>query len=67
MSCVTGVPCHAQAFFLTGAEELGHWAATHPEYSQEQLSCLAAAVADFKGLKKKERAAFVTQVNASLL
>jgi hypothetical protein len=52
---------------LTEAEELGHWSATHPEYRREQHAALAGAVADFKGLKKKERVAFIAQVEACLV
>jgi hypothetical protein len=56
-----------QAFFLTGVEELGQWAVTHPEYTREQQLSLATAVAQFNGLKKKDQAAFVAQVEAFLL
>ena len=38
--------------------------ARHPEYSPEQMQLLANAVADFKGLRKKEKAAFIASVQA---
>lgn len=53
-----------QAFFLTGAEELGQWAVSHPEYTRKQHMSLAASVAQFKGLKKKDHAAFVARVGS---
>ncbi len=56
-----------QAFFLTGVEELGQWIVTHPEYTREQQLALATAVAQFKGLKKKDQAAFVAQVEPFLI
>lgn len=56
-----------QAFFLTGVDELGQWAVTHPEYTREQQLALATAVAQFKGLKKKDQTAFVAQVEAFLI
>lgn len=58
---------HMQAFFLTDATELGHWSATHPEYTRQQHASLAGAVADFKGLKKKDKAAFLAQVEACIV
>lgn len=65
--CVALMHVRMQAFFLTGVEELGQWALTHPEYSREQQLALATAVAQFKGLKKKEQTAFVAQVEACLI
>ena len=53
-----------QAFFITEIEGLGEWMIRHPEYNQEQKQLLAGAVAEFKGLKKKEKAAFVVSVQA---
>ncbi|BDA42201.1 probable Syndetin [Coccomyxa sp. Obi] len=61
------VDVYIKAFFLTGVEELGQWAVTHPEYTREQHLALATAVAQFKGLKKKDQTAFVAQVEASLI
>ena len=56
-----------QAFFLTGAEELGRWAALHPEYSPSQSAALASAVAVFKGLRRKDKALFMSHFEACLL
>jgi hypothetical protein len=56
-----------QAFFLTDAEELGRWAAMHPEFTRGQLASLATAVATFKGLRRKEKALFLTQFEACLV
>ncbi|KAK9901648.1 hypothetical protein WJX75_006561 [Coccomyxa subellipsoidea] len=66
---VAGLTEHhrSQAFFLTGVEELGQWAVTHPEYTREQQLSLATAVAQFNGLKRKDQAVFVAQVEAFLL
>ena len=52
----------AQALFITDVGELGEWMAKHPEYSQDQKSSLANAIADFKGLKKKDKAVFTSSV-----
>ena len=51
-----------QAFFLSSAEELQKWVATHPEYTLQQVLSLAQGVAHLKGLKKKERATLLAQV-----
>ncbi|EIE20688.1 hypothetical protein COCSUDRAFT_57256 [Coccomyxa subellipsoidea C-169] len=66
---VAGLTEHhrSQAFFLTEVEEFGQWAVTHPEYTREQQIGLATAVAQFKGLKKKDQATFVAQVEAFML
>ena len=53
-----------QAYFIADIAGLGEWMARHPEYSPEQMQLLANAVADFKGLRKKEKAAFVASVQA---
>ena len=51
-----------QAFFLSSAEELQKWVATHPEYTVQQVLSLAQGVAHLRGLKKKERAILLAQV-----
>jgi len=56
-----------QAFFITDAGSLGRWAAARPEYRPEQHAALAAAVADFKGLRRRDRAAFVAAVEQAML
>ena len=38
--------------------------AKHPEYSQDQKNSLASAIADFKGLKRKDKAVFTSSVQA---
>ena len=53
-----------QAYFIADIAGLGEWMARHLEYSPEQKQLLAGAVADFKGIRKKERAAFVASVQA---
>ena len=53
-----------QALFITDVKELGEWMAKHPEYSQDQKNSLASAIADFKGLKKKDKAVFTSSVQA---
>ena len=54
----------AQALFITDVGELGEWMANHPEYSQDQKNSLTNAIADFKGLKKKDKAIFISSVQA---
>ena len=46
---------------------MGRWAAAHPEYRLEQHAALACAVADFKGLRKRDRAAFVAAVEQAMV
>ena len=53
-----------QALFITDVVELGEWMAKHPEYSQDQKNSLVNAIADFKGLKKKDKAIFASSVQA---
>ena len=52
-----------QAYFIADIAGLGEWMARHLEYSAEQKQLLVNAVADFKGLRKKEKAAFVASVH----
>lgn len=56
-----------QAFFVTSPGDLQHWVQTHPEYTREQLTMLANAIADFKGLKKKDRQILLELVETSIL
>jgi len=53
-----------QAFFITDIGGLGDWMAKHLEYSAEQKQLLGSAIAEFKGLKKKEKVAFIASVQA---
>ena len=55
-----------QAFFLGPDEELQRWVMTHPEYSVQQKLLLAGLIADFRGLKRKQKSAFLAQA-ASLI
>ena len=56
-----------QAFYLTTDEELVRWAQLHPEYSRAQVLALAASVADFRRLRRSDRAALMERVQAALL
>lgn len=51
-----------QAFFLNPDEEFQRWVMTHPEYRPQQKLALAALVADFRGIKRKQKSAFLAQV-----
>ena len=55
-----------QAFYLSSMSELTSWAHAHPEYSNAQLLDLTACIADCKGLRKRERAAMLAQMEAAL-
>ena len=55
-----------QAFYLGSMAELTSWAHAHPEYSNAQLLDLTACMADSKGLRKRERAAMLAQMEATL-
>lgn len=56
---------HAQAFYLSSMAELTSWAHAHPEYSNAHLLDLTACMADSKGLRKRERAAMLAQMEAA--
>ena len=58
---------HLQAFFVTSPNDLQHWVQTHPEYSREHLVLLATAIADFKGLKKKDRQVLLELIEGSIM
>lgn len=55
-----------QAFFLPTAEELHRWTQAHPQYRPTQHLALAAAIADFQGMRKKDRANFIASMEALL-
>lgn len=61
------LPCSLQAFFVTSPDGLQHWVQTHPEYTKGQLTTLASTIADFKGLKKKDRQILLDLVETSIL
>ena len=46
--------------------ELIAWAHAHPEYRPSHVLDLTAAIADSKGLRKRERAATLAQMEAAL-
>ena len=52
--------------FIWIGEELRKWAMTHPEYTRDQILSLAACMADANSLKKKDRGAFLAQLDADL-
>lgn len=56
-----------QAFFVTSPADLQHWVQTHPEYSREHLMLLAGSIADFKGLKKKDRQVLLDLIESSIM
>lgn len=56
-----------QAFFVTSPSDLQHWVQTHPEYSREHLVMLAGTIADFKGLKKKDRQVLLELIEGSIM
>ncbi len=39
---------------------------THPEYTRDQIMMLVVCIAEANGLKRKERNAFLTQMEAEL-
>ena len=55
-----------QAFYLPWGEELRRWALTHPEYTRDQIMMLVVCIAEAKGLKRKERNAFLSLLEADL-
>ena len=52
---------------MTSPGDLQHWVQTHPEYSKEHLTLLAGSIADFKGLKKKDRQVLLELIEGSIL
>ena len=63
---ITLVGC-VQAFFIQTDEELHRWVQTNPQYSKEQHMQLGAAIADFRGLKRKEKAILLGQIETCIL
>ena len=57
-------PC-AQAFYLP-LQELTSWARAHPEYTAGQVLALAGCIAESSGLRKKEKAALLAQVEGDI-
>lgn len=56
-----------QAFYIPWGPDLQRWAATHPEYTRQQLASLIALIADSQGLKRKDRAAALAAIDAELV
>ena len=52
---------------MTSPSDLQHWVQTHPEYSKEHLVLLAGTIADFKGLKKKDRQVLLELIETSMM
>ncbi|KAK9832750.1 hypothetical protein WJX81_008241 [Elliptochloris bilobata] len=65
--CMHVTDTYIKAFFITDASSLGRWAAAHAEYRPEQHAALACAVADFKGLRKRDRAVFIAAVEQAMI
>lgn len=58
-------PGPPQAFYIP-LTELPHWAQTHPEYSPQQVLALTACIAESSGLKRKDKAALLAQIEGNL-
>ncbi|DBA88301.1 TPA: hypothetical protein ACH3X1_016771 [Trebouxia sp. C0004] len=58
---------YIKAFFLTSPSDLQHWVQTHPEYSRDHLILLAGTIAEFKGLKKKDRQVLLELIEGSIM
>ena len=61
------VICFPQAFYIPWGPDLQRWAATHPEYTKQQLASLIALVADSQGLKRRDKAAALAAIDAELV
>ncbi len=61
----TAHPQTTQGFYIP-ATELRHWAATHPEYTREQVLALASLIADAAGYKRKDRLSLLQLIEADL-
>ncbi|KAK9839764.1 hypothetical protein WJX84_011037, partial [Apatococcus fuscideae] len=58
---------YIKAFFIQTDEELERWVQTNPQYSKEQHMQLGSAIADFRGLKRKDKALLLSRLEASML
>lgn len=61
------VDAYVKAFYLPWGEALRHWLLSHPEYTAQQRSQLVACIAESQGLRRKERAAFMSQLDSELM
>jgi len=52
---------------VTSPSDLQHWVQTHPEYSRDHLILLAGTIAEFKGLKKKDRQVLLELIEGSIM
>eukprot|EP00891_Asterochloris_glomerata_P005698 jgi/Astpho2/5698/fgenesh1_pg.00079_%23_105_t len=57
---------YLQAFFVNSPSELQRWVQCHPEYRSDHLTALATQIADFKGLKKKDRQVLLELIEGSI-
>ncbi len=55
-----------QAFYIPWGDELHRWALTHPEYTQSQILMLVTCIAESNSLKRKDRNALTSQIEADL-
>ena len=58
--------CHVQAFYLSSPEEVMKWVQIHQEYSARQILSLVNLIADFRGLKRREKTNLLSQVTVVL-
>ena len=61
------VDAYVKAFYLPWGEALRHWLLTHPEYTAGQRTQLVACIAESQGLRRRERAAFLAQLESELM
>ncbi|KAL4422269.1 hypothetical protein ABPG75_008466 [Micractinium tetrahymenae] len=59
------VDTYIKAFYIP-LGELAHWVQTHAEYTPQQVLALTSCIAESSGLKRKDKAALVAQVEADL-
>ena len=65
LECVK-MGCAVPACYLGSLAELIAWAQAHSEYARHQVLDLTGVIADSKGLKKRERAAMLAQMEQAL-
>lgn len=57
---------YIKAFYIPWGDELHRWALTHPEYTQSQILMLVTCIAESNSLKRKDRNALTSQIEADL-
>ena len=60
------VDVYIKAYYLPWGPELGHWAATHPEYTRSQTTSLLHCIAEANGVKRRERGMLLAQIEQEL-